>query len=222
MRYDTVFFDLDGTVTDPGIGITNSVRHALAYWGITEPDRAALYPFIGPPLKESFLKYYGITDGDEAVRRYREYYADRGIFENEVYPGIPALLQSLRAAGVKIHLATSKPELFAEKILVHFGLRDYFDTVTGATMDERLVEKADVLREAMRRANADPCHSVMVGDRRHDVLGAAACGIPAIGVTYGYGSRDELLAAGASALAASPEEVLRGLLERSPRTPKNF
>ena len=222
-----LIFDLDGTTAHTLPGITEAVNRTCRELGYPLHREESVLRFVNYGVRQFTEEMIpaSLRDDDAAVaeamalflKNYGETYP-----LTEHFPGIPELLQDLRAAGAKVCLATSKPELFAEKILVHFGLRDCFDVVTGATMDERLVEKADVLREAMRRANADPRRSVMVGDRRHDVLGAAACGIPAIGVTYGYGSREELLAAGAAALAASPGEVLRGLLERSPHTPKNF
>ena len=135
--YDVILFDLDGTLTDPGEGITNSVAYALRKFGIEVPDRRALYKFIGPPLYESFMKYYGFdrAGGLAAVEAYREYYRDRGIWENRVYDGIPALLTELKAAGKTLVLGTSKPEEFAERILEHFALRQYFDFVAGSTMD---------------------------------------------------------------------------------------
>ena len=136
MRYDTVLFDLDGTLTDPGEGITNSVAYALAQFGIENTDRTQLYKFIGPPLKESFMKYYGFSaeKAEEAVAQYRVYFAPKGMLENKVYPGIPQLLEELRASGRKLLLATSKPEVFAVKILEHFGLLQYFDIAAGATL----------------------------------------------------------------------------------------
>ena len=151
--YDVIFFDLDGTLTDPGLGITSSVAHALRRAGITPPPLRELYPFIGPPLVDSFMKYYGMTheEGRTAVDWFREYFRDRGIFENEVYPGIESMLARLREAGKTLVLATSKPEEFALRILDHFGLRQYFSCVTGASMDETLSRKDEVIALALTR-----------------------------------------------------------------------
>ncbi|MCQ2355099.1 MAG: HAD hydrolase-like protein, partial [Clostridia bacterium] len=135
--YTHILFDLDGTITDPGLGITNSVMYSLRTYGIEITDRESLYPFIGPPLDESFMRYFGFRKEDcpEAIRRYREYFSDRGLFENEIYPGVSKMLSELKKAGKKIILATSKPEVFAERILEHFDLREYFDLVAGSTLD---------------------------------------------------------------------------------------
>ena len=214
MRYDTVLFDLDGTLTDPGEGITNSVAYALRQFGIENTDRTQLYKFIGPPLKESFIKYYGFSDqqAKEAVAQYRVYFAPKGLFENKVYPGVPQLLAQLRAKGYKLLLATSKPEGFAVQILEHFGLLEYFDVAAGATMDGSRVAKADVIAYALQKAGVtDRTRAVMVGDRLHDVEGAKAQGLACIGVLYGYGDAAELTAAGAAHLAATPAEVLQYL-----------
>lgn len=208
MGFDTVLFDLDGTLTDPGEGITNSVAYALRKWGIEPPERQALYCFIGPPLVDSFMKYYGFTpeNAQRAVEDYREYFRDRGIFENAVYDGVPALLQGLREAGLRVVLATSKPEEFAVTILEHFGLAQWFDAVAGASMDGSRSKKGDVIAYALARCGG---RAVMVGDRKHDILGAKENGLPSVGVLYGYGSREELLAAGADKLVETPQQLLR-------------
>ena len=214
-RYDVIFFDLDGTLTDPGLGITSSVAHALRRAGITPPPLRELYPFIGPPLVDSFVKYYGMTheEGRTAVDWFREYFRDRGIFENEVYPGIEAMLARLREAGKTLVLATSKPEEFALRILDHFGLRQYFDCVTGASMDETLSRKDEVIALALTRCKpADLNRVIMVGDRLHDIEGAKKNGLAAIGVLYGYGSREELETAGANEIAATVKELEQLLL----------
>ena len=209
--FSTIFFDLDGTLTDPGEGITNSVAYALERYGIHVADRRTLYPFIGPPLADSFERFYGFSPADAraAVDVYREYFADKGIFENELYPGIPALLERLRAAGRKVVMATSKPEPFAERIAAHFGIADYFDCIAGASMDEATrTHKWEVIAYALGRlGDPAPAEVLMVGDREHDVLGAARCGIRTLGVLYGYGSREELLTAGAVAVAETVEAV---------------
>ena len=208
----TVLFDLDGTLTDPGLGITNSVAYSLQKWGIPVPERRELYCFIGPPLVDSYGKYYGFTrqDAEKAVEDYREYFRDRGIYENQVYDGVPELLASLRRAGWKIVLATSKPEEFAVTILRHFDLERWFDAVAGATMDGSRSKKGDVIAYALGLCGGAE-HAVMVGDREHDIKGAKENGIPAIGVLYGYGSREELQQSGAAAIAATPAELLTRL-----------
>ncbi|MBP3382096.1 MAG: HAD hydrolase-like protein [Clostridia bacterium] len=195
MRYPYVFFDLDGTLTDPAIGITNAVMYALQYFGIDVADRRELYPFIGPPLKESFEKFYQLTSeqAEEALREYRVYFSDKGLYENTVYDGIPALLQALCDNGCKVVLATSKPAVYAERILEHFDLRKYFTFVSGSELNGDRVDKAEVIRYALDALHiTDVKQVIMVGDRCFDVEGAATCGVDAIGVTYGYGNAAEL------------------------------
>lgn len=215
MKYRHLFFDLDGTLTDPGLGITNSVMHALRRLGIEETDRTKLYSFIGPPLRESFAKYYGIQDWQQAIAYYREYFAETGIFENEVYPGIEEFLAAAKKAGYVLCVSSSKPEPFVERILEHFRLRKYFSVVAGATMDEKIDSKEAVLAMAIERAGADKASSVIIGDRRNDIEGGHFCGIDAIGVLWGYGSREELETAGADRLVATIGE-LSGLFYAPP------
>lgn len=204
-------FDLDGTLTDPAIGITNSVMHALEKYNIRVKDRSELYPFIGPPLTDSFRKYFGFTEeqANQAVVYYREYFRDTGIFENRVYDGIPELLGELKKRGCKIALATSKPYEFAVRILKHFQLYDYFDFFGAATMDGRITKKADVIAVLLRElGNADKSEMLMIGDRDQDIAGAKANGLRSAGVLWGYGSEEELTGAGADYLAAKPEDLL--------------
>lgn len=213
--YRTVFFDLDGTITESGIGITRSVAYALRKYGIKEQDQKKLDLFIGPPLIDSFMKHYGFTkeQATEAVAHYREYYAVTGIFENRVYDGVREMLQALCDAGIRCVLATSKPEHYAVQILEHFDLLPMFSLAAGATMDETRTNKADVLAYAIKKAGCQPDGTcVMVGDREHDVLGARQNGLDCIGVLYGYGSREELTNAGALALAETPQELATLLL----------
>ena len=210
--YGYIFFDLDGTLTDPGEGITNSVSYALERFGIEVPEKPELYKFIGPPLKDSFAKYYDMNT-DEctlAVKYYREYYADKGIFENALYEGVEKMLSSIQESGRKIILATSKPDIYAERILDHFGILKYFDFAAGADLAETRVAKADVIAHALSscRLHDKKNEILMVGDREHDVIGAAAHGIVTLGVTYGYGSKDELVSSGAKYLAESPLQIL--------------
>ena len=158
--YSTIFFDLDGTLTDPGVGITNSVAYALKKWDIEVSERSLLYPFIGPPLSDSFQRYFGFSKEDsmKAIEYYREYFRDRGIFENEVYPGVHEMLTALRNEGKTIVLATSKPEGFAKTILEHFDLAKYFDFVAGASMDESRSKKGQVIAYVGRSGNSTGYH----------------------------------------------------------------
>lgn len=211
MKYTTMLFDLDGTLTNPGLGITNSVAYALKKYGIDVKDRTELYKFIGPPLLNSFQDYYGFSEEQaaQAVEYYREYYQKTGIYENYVYEGIPELLKELKAAGITLLVATSKPEPFARLIMEHYHLADYFTYIAGATMDNKTrVKKADVIRYAMQNCEAeDKKKLVMVGDRKHDILGAKEVGIDSVGVLFGYGDREELEQAGATYIAETVEAI---------------
>ena len=208
--FDVVLFDLDGTLTESGIGITRSVAYSLRKFGIEEQDQVKLDRFVGPPLIDSYMRYYGFSREQAvlAVEYYREYYAVTGIFENRVYDGVETMLQTLKDSGRVCVLATSKPEHFAVQILEHFGLSQYFSCVAGATMDEKRTNKADVIAYALDRIG-NTGKLIMVGDRHHDVEGAKAHGLPCIGVLYGYGSREELETAGADYLAETAEEILK-------------
>lgn len=209
-KYINVLFDLDGTVTDPEEGITKSVQYALQHFHIDVRDRRELYKFIGPPLKESFVEFYGFTDrqAEEALLKYRERFSVTGWRENIVYDGIERLLGRLRGEGKRIMLATSKPEFFAEQILEHFGLRDYFDFVGGATLDDKRDRKSEVIRYVLETNGISNREEVvMVGDRKFDILGAKEVGLASIGVLYGYGDRQELATAGADRLVESVAEL---------------
>lgn len=214
MKKTHIIFDLDGTLTDPMIGITKSVQYALRRYGIEEPDLNKLTPFIGPPLTDSFQKYYSFSPAQarEAVLVYREYFTERGIFENEEIPGIREMLNGLRAAGKQLFVATSKPELFARRIIRHFQMEDYFLFVGGADMEETRVKKGDVIRYVMEEKKITAETAVMVGDREHDIIGAKENGLESIGVLFGYGSREELEEAGADQIAADAGELLKLLL----------
>ena len=217
MQYSTILFDLDGTLTDSAPGILNSVRHACRKLGLPLPGEDVLRRFLGPPLPDSFREYLHLDEADvaRAVAAFREYYPDKGIFENDVYPGVPALLADLKAAGKTVVMATSKPEGFAQRIMEHFSLAGYFDAICGATMDETRTDKGQVIAYALQTAGIpDGRGVVMVGDREHDVKGAARNGLPCIGAVYGYGSAEELSAAGAVALAYTVQD-LHGLLLES-------
>ena len=210
MRYKYCLFDLDGTLTDPAIGITNSVMHALEKYDIHVGDRSELYPFIGPPLDYSFKTFYGFTDEQavQAIKYYREYFSVTGLFENSVYEGIPEMLEELKGKGVKIALATSKPYEFSIKILKHFDLYKYFDFFGAATMDGRISKKEDVISNLLNEMGApDKDEILMVGDRYHDIEGAKANDLKSAGVLWGYGSREELQNAGAEYILSGPSEI---------------
>ena len=210
-----LLFDLDGTLTDPALGIAHSVQFALRRFGIDEPDLTRLYRFIGPPLLHSFRDFYGMTEAQsrEALAAYREYYAVTGIYENEVYAGIPDLLRDARRAGYRVMMATSKPEMYAFRLMQHFGLSEPFTCIAGADMAEKRADKAAVIRHAMTREGVtDPAEAVMIGDRRFDIEGGRAFGMATVGVLYGYGDREELTAAGADAIVATVADLRAYLL----------
>lgn len=203
--WNTILFDLDGTLTDPKEGITKAVAIALDHFGIREdPDN--LTHFIGPPLDESFPEFYGFTaqQAQTATEVFREYYVRQGWLENIPYPGMTELLRDLKAAGKRLLVATSKPEVTAVRILEHFGMAEYFEHICGAPLDNQEgAKKASVIRSALSRAGleGDLASVVMVGDRRHDIAGAHEAGLRAVGVLYGYGGRAEHEKAGADFIA---------------------
>ncbi len=215
MRYPFVFFDLDGTLTDPAQGICGSVRYALEKGGYPTAPMEAYYPWIGPPLQLSFQKH---LDCDEAeakrlVALYRERFSTVGLFENTVYPGIPPMLRRLKERGCRMAVATGKPTVFSRRILEHFDLLQYFDEVSGISLTEAPLTKQGVIERAMEQLSVtrrEDC--AMVGDRDQDVIGALACGIEPIGVLYGYGSREELACAGAGHILETAEDLAAFLL----------
>ncbi len=212
MSFRYLLFDLDGTLTDPKEGITKSVQYALAAFGVEEPDLDRLTCFIGPPLVDSFMEFYGFDreKARQAQAKYRERFAEKGIFENRVLPGIPELLRRLAGAGRVLALATSKPEVFAEKILERYGLAAYFTQTVGSGLDGSLGTKAEVIVEALRRLKLSPEEKrqvLMIGDRKHDIAGAKACGVASLGVRFGYAEEGELEAAGADFIAGTVEEL---------------
>ena len=206
MKKDYLLFDLDGTLTDPKEGITKSVRHALHAFGIEAENLDDLCCFIGPPLKDSFMEYCGFTESDaqKAVEIFREYFSSQGIFENKVYEGTRESLEALVKSGKKLYVASSKPEVFVRMILKHFELDSYFEFMGGADFEEIRVKKADVIRYVLDTCGIrDISKTVMIGDRKHDILGAKEFGMESVGVLYGYGSREELTKAGADFLVES-------------------
>ncbi len=213
-----LLFDLDGTLTDPGVGITTCVQYALQSFGIEEPDLNKLTPFIGPPLKESFKEFYNMDDeqAETAVEKYRERFQDTGIFENEVYKGIPEMLRLLQSKGFYLAVASSKPTVYVERILEHFNLRKYFCVVVGSELDGTRVNKDEVVKEALNRLFSykpiQYSQVYMIGDRKFDVEGAKALGVESVGVTYGYGDIEELKSAKADYIVRSVEELQKFLM----------
>lgn len=204
MSHRIIFFDLDGTLTDPTEGITRSVQYALAHLGVDEPDRERLRPFIGPPLHQGFTQFYGFDEGRawQAVEAYREYFARQGMYENLLFPGVPGLLAELRAAGHILYVVTSKPTHFAVPIVAHFGLTRFFARVIGSELDLTNADKPTLVRLARALHPDEPDSAfVMIGDREHDIIGARANNIASIGVTYGAGEAAEIMAAGPTHIA---------------------
>ena len=205
----TVLFDLDGTLTDPKVGIVASIRHAMAALGRPLGPDVDLDWCIGPPLIEAFAR---LLDADHdlagaGVAAYRDRYGVVGLYENEVYRGIPALLDACASAGQRLVLATSKPRVFAERILDHFDLARRFAAIHGSELDGTRVQKTDLVPWILAREKIDPASAVMVGDREHDVFGARAAGVATIGVAWGYGSPGELEAAGAAAVVETVADL---------------
>ena len=209
-KFDAILFDLDGTLTDSGEGIMNSVRYALTKMGAPIPPVEVLRAFVGPPLTEAFRDRCGMNEAqcEEAVRTYREYYKERGMLENRVYDGIPEMLEALVKRGERLVLATSKPEHFARQIMAHFHLASYFFYIGGALTDGTRKEKAEVIAYVLETIGADPARCLMIGDRCYDAEGASAFGIKTVGVTWGYGSEEELTDAGARYIARTPAEIV--------------
>lgn len=188
-----ILFDLDGTLTDPFLGITRSVAYSLKSFGIEVDDLEILKPFIGPPLDVSFREYYHMDEAQswKAVEKYREYFSKKGLFENKVYEGMEDFLQSLLNMDMKLYVCTSKPEVFAKEILDHFSLTPYFTGIYGATLDGSLKNKGDVIAHCIKQEQLNIQDCMMVGNRQHDIVGAHQNQIPCIGVLYGYGSLEE-------------------------------
>lgn len=201
-----ILFDLDGTLTDSREGILRCVQYALEQCGMPEPDETKLYPFVGPPLLTSFQEFCGMSPEQAAfaVEQYRVRFSRIGMFENAVYSGIPELLGKLKQDGYILAVATSKPEVYTLQILEHFHLTEYFQVIAGSDIHREGETKEDIIRLALRRLGLpeqEPLHVVMVGDRKHDLIGAHACGIPCIGVEYGYAPAGEMEAYHADAVA---------------------
>jgi phosphoglycolate phosphatase len=208
-----VLWDLDGTLTDPRQGITRCFQHALRSTDLGVPSEEELLWIIGPPLQQSFAKFVpGATEAEvwRLVAKYRERFADVGLFENEVYRGIPELLAALK--GRSHYVATSKPRVYAERILVHFQLSDFLTGTYGSELDGQRSDKGELIGFLLETEQISPHQAVMIGDRKHDILGAKTAGIESIGITWGYGSREELEAAGADHVFDSPDQLRAFLL----------
>ena len=217
MKYNIILFDLDGTLTDPKVGITTCCQYGLRAVGVDVPDLKELEQFIGPPLLPAFQEVYGLDEEQalKAIDKFRERFQSVGLYENELLPGVPQMLRTLKEHGKILATASSKPEVFVKRILQYFSIDSWFDEIVGSTMDEKHAGKAEVIGEALRRlgcADADRDSILMVGDRMHDVEGAVALNIRTVGVTFGYGSRSELEQAGAWRIVDTIEELTDILL----------
>ena len=209
-KYRYLLFDLDGTLTDPKIGITRCVAYALESFGIQVSDLDTLTCFIGPPLVDSFMEYYSLSKEDalKALEKYRERFRTIGLFENSVYPGIEEFLKELTALGFQLILATSKPHIYAEQILSYFHLESYFTFLAGSELDGTRAKKGEVIAYALEKCQiSDLSQALMIGDRKHDILGAKENHIDSMGVLFGYGDREELLLAGADYIMENIEEM---------------
>ena len=213
---DYILIDLDGTITNPKEGITKSVQYALRAMNIYIEDLDSLTKHIGPPLRDGFMEHYGFNEeeAEKAVKKYREYYGEKGIYENKLYDGMEGLLTKLKQAGKYLIVATSKPEELAVKVLETFHLEHYFDDICGSTFDNSRVSKDAVIKYALEKnsiTNTD--RVVMIGDRKYDVLGAKMFNILSIGVLYGFGSEEELREAGADRIATTVEDIYDIVIE---------
>jgi len=207
----SVLFDLDGTLTDPRTGITRCIQHALAALGRAVPPEEDLLWCIGPPLQRSFPRLLGTEDPaviGTAIARYRERFSAEGLYENVLYPGVPEMLAGLRGKGCRTFVATSKPHVFARRILEHFRIAGLFEGIHGSELDGTRADKGELIRHLLVVEGLAAGTAIMVGDREHDMAGGAACGLRCVGVTYGYGSEEELLAHGAARLAGTPSQVV--------------
>ena len=214
MGYNNVLLDLDGTLTDPYLGIANSVIYALHKFNIIENDVNTLKFFIGPPLEKSFMEFYGFDHKKArmAIEYYREYYSAKGIFENKLYVNIECVLKEIRKYGKKIILATSKPEAFALEVLVHFDIKKYFDDAVGSNMDGTLAEKYEIIKYIIEKNNLKKEETIMVGDRKYDIIGAHENGIHSIAVMYGYGSKEELEEAKPTYFCSNVTDILKTIV----------
>ncbi len=209
MEKNFILYDLDGTLTDPKVGITKSIKYALAHFGIDVEDLNELTKFIGPPLRDTFREHYSFTDSDVklAVDKFQEYFAEQGLYENIIYDGIAEMLRAQYEDGRKIVLATSKPQVFAHKALEQFEIDKYFELIVGSELSGERSDKAEVIKYAVDTLAINPRNAIMIGDRKYDVIGSRAHGIDSIGVLYGYSSHGELREAGANYIVETVEEL---------------
>ncbi|ULO05016.1 HAD family hydrolase [Paenibacillus sp. 19GGS1-52] len=208
-RFTSILFDLDGTLTDPKEGITKSVEFALHKFDIQVDHLDELLPYIGPPLVDSFMELHAFSaeQAQQAVVFYRERYSTIGLFENKVIAGIPQLLEELKNLGYSLYVATSKPTVFAEEILKEYKLDSYFKHIVGSNLDGTRSKKQEVIQYVLDQNAIHPEQALMIGDRKHDIIGAIGCGLKSLGVTFGYGSEEELRQAGADQIAYRVEEI---------------
>lgn len=214
MTPEVLLFDLDGTLTDPKPGIVGSLRFALDQLTVPCPTDDVLASYIGPPLRGTFATLLGTNESDrieEAMRLYRQRFADTGLYENRVYDGVPEMLERAGSAATAVYVATSKPAIYAERIVRHFGLAHHFRKVYGPDLDGRYEDKAELLAHILARESVEPEAAVMIGDRAADVRAAKASGVRSIGVLWGYGSERELIDAQVDALCATPRELIAHL-----------
>lgn len=196
MHYQNILFDLDGTLTDPREGITRSIQYALAKLGIDEPDLGKLEHFIGPPLLQAFMQFYGFDEAKawEAVNHYRDRFKVTGLYENEVFEGVIELLETLEGQGRHLYIATSKPWEFAREIARHFDFARHFKMIYGSELDGTRTNKVELIRHLLAEEGLDPTQTLMIGDRKHDLIGARSNGLDCVAVGYGFGSHEELTA----------------------------
>lgn len=214
-KYDFIIFDLDGTIIDPSIGITNSILYSSEKLGVESRSMEELLKFIGPPLIDSFKKFFGFSEerAKIAIKYYREYFKDKGVLECSLYNGIEDILKVLKQKGKRLAVATTKPEIFAIEVLKHFYLDSYFEFVAGSNLDGTRVDKGELILYALDSCGVkDLGKAIIIGDRKHDILGAKKVGIDSMGILYGFGDRKEFEDVGATYVANSPEEILEFLI----------
>lgn len=216
--YRNLFFDLDGTLADTEEGIILSLQYALGKMGIEETDRKVLHSFIGPPLKDIFMSQYGMDEKTalETLAHYRVYYSDGGLYKCTLFPGVETLLRRLNEEGVRLFVATSKPEVYARKILAHLGVADLFEEIAGSLLDNTRTKKHEVIRYLLDKYPETAGDVLMIGDKAQDLNGAEHCGIPAVGVLYGYGGAEELSGGKSEALVRDTEELYRFVMQHEP------
>lgn len=216
MKY--ILFDLDGTLSDSSEGIINTFKYTINELNYPVPEDKVIYTFIGPPIVETFKNTFGMSEEEtrRAVQIFRPYYGKNGMFQNELYQGIEEMLETLKQAGYMMGIATSKPEVYAVKILENFGIAHYFDVIVGASLDDKFSKKYDIMELAIKKAREieDIDEITMVGDRSYDMESSVKLGVEAIGVTYGFGSEEEVRSTGANVVCHKPSEITQYLLNK--------